>query len=292
MDMKKTQQMVKEFDREVNGRGDTQDLKNMSGRKPDKASQQPPDKNKHPNTAFMGQKPLGDRSRSRTIALRNKKKEERSPSTAFPHTFTNRIEKPPDGLFKTKNIQSIPTRPKDETPIMLHAPPLRIGNQKRFPIGKAATEKAWKQLISGGGAKTTNVATSAIDELEVEKSAARASKAQKTAVKSASSNAFQAGQSKGQAVGFAQGQASVQSGSSKRGAPATPVPPALVTPGAPAPPKLVPPGAPAPTPPSPASKPVASRTWSGGASKPSASGAAPKKKVKVMPKKPADKPLL
>ena len=143
-DVKRAHNTQQAWDREVTGKGKTQDLSLISGSAPDKQKQI---KTKlAPPTAFAGQPKMGSRT-GKTISARSdapKQKKNDKLGNTFPKTFSDKIEKPPDGLFKTKNVQTLqPWKTPNQTPIMMHAPPLRVQGQKLFPSEKR------RQLLLG-----------------------------------------------------------------------------------------------------------------------------------------------
>lgn len=157
-DKKKALHNQKRFDKEVTGKGATQDLVLISGSTPTH-QQQPKFKLARP-VSFAGLPPLGAGPRGKTISARGdpptSKKHKKV--SVMPKPFTDRLEKPPDGLFKTQDVQSIkPWKVKDQIPLLMNQPPIRLKNQKLFPLTKAETEAEWRKLMAGKGAKSKDI---------------------------------------------------------------------------------------------------------------------------------------
>jgi hypothetical protein len=157
-DVKRATHTQQRFSQEVTGTGKTQELVQISGSKPGEAKQIKQTYAKP--VAFAQQEPLGA-NRGRSIAVSKgapvQKKNEGLNKT-FPKAFTERIERPPDGLFKTEATQSTaPWQHKGQTPISMSVPPIRLPGQKLFPMNKQETVASWRVLMGGGGARTKGI---------------------------------------------------------------------------------------------------------------------------------------
>jgi hypothetical protein len=87
-----------------------------------------------------------------------KQKKNHGLSKTFPKVFTDRIERPPDGLFSTKAIQSLgPWQNKEQTPVSMSVPPIRLPGQKLFPMNKRELVTSWRKLMSQHGARTMGI---------------------------------------------------------------------------------------------------------------------------------------
>ena len=148
------------WDQEITGRGNVQQLTNIDGAKSDK-NKNPHRRRRADPVAFSGERPLGA-AIPKTLSSDGKKpqpKKNDGAGTVVPKAFTERVEKPPDGRFKTKNVQSIsPWKVhKGATPLDMNAPPLTVKGQNRFPLGKKQTEEAWHKLMSSTGIRSKNI---------------------------------------------------------------------------------------------------------------------------------------
>ena len=78
--------------------------------------------------------------------------------------MTGQIERPPDGLFRTKAVKSNePWKQHGETPLTMSRPPIRVQGQQLFPLGKKETTAAWKKLMNAGGARTKGITANTLE---------------------------------------------------------------------------------------------------------------------------------
>ena len=153
------------FSKEVTGRGKTQDLVLISGSKPEHQKQIKP---KMARVVAFGERPLGQAApRSHAISARSsppKHKKNDSLKKTFPKVMTGQIERPPDGLFRTKAVKSNePWKQHGETPLTMSRPPIRVQGQKLFPLSKKETTAAWKKLMNAGGARTKGITANTLE---------------------------------------------------------------------------------------------------------------------------------
>ena len=142
------------WDQEITGRGNVQELTNIDGTKPGN-NKNPHRRRRADPVPFSGERPLGAPI-PKTLSSDGKKpvpKKNDGAGKVVPKTFSERIEKPPDGLFKTKNVQNMsPWKPhKGATPLDMNLPPMTVKGQNRFPVGKQETEETWRKLMSRTG---------------------------------------------------------------------------------------------------------------------------------------------
>jgi len=164
-DAKKAKQAQIRFGKEVTGRGKTQDLVLISGSKPEHQKQIKP---KMARVVAFGERPLGHAApRSHAISARSnppKQKKNHSLKKTFPKVMTGQIERPPDGLFRTKAVKSNePWKQHGETPLTMSRPPIRVQGQKLFPLSKKETTAAWKKLMNAGGARTKGITANTLE---------------------------------------------------------------------------------------------------------------------------------
>ena len=153
---------VRKYSTEVLGSGKTQDSKQVNGLDAGAAMKREPKKRAQPiDFAGSGKERLAVRPKSKSIKPDVPKNQRAGPSghNAFPkEPFTDRISKPPDGLYKTGSVQSnVGWVPKDSIPLLMNEPPLRVKGQSMYPIGKKQTEIAWRKLMGAGGARTQKI---------------------------------------------------------------------------------------------------------------------------------------
>ena len=162
-DKKKAMQTIQQFAKEVTGKGKTQEAVSMSGSKPTQY-RPPKPKYAHP-TSFSGLPPLGAGPRGKTIKAHGQppKAKKNDGVGIVKKVFTTALEKPPDGRFNTKSVQSLqPWKVDGRIPMLMTKPPIRLKGQKLFPLTKAETEVEWKKLMAGKGAKTKNVTANSV----------------------------------------------------------------------------------------------------------------------------------
>eukprot|EP00035_Acanthoeca_spectabilis_P017075 m.356710 g.356710 ORF g.356710 m.356710 type:complete len:343 (-) comp16606_c0_seq6:2021-3049(-) len=156
--LKKAHQTQIQFSKEVTGRGRTQDLVSIAGSKPDAMKDMTPKYAKP--VAFSGERPLGQPAKGRAIPARfdpptSRQKKNVAQAQTFPKTFSDKVEKPPDNLFKTRDAQSTePWKHPGARPMNMSVPPIRVHGQKLFPLDKKDTVQAWKTLMTNKGART------------------------------------------------------------------------------------------------------------------------------------------
>ena len=154
-DVARATKLQKSFSKEVTGTGKTQKLVSIAGSKPGEIKRVKQTYAKP--VGFAQQEPLGA-NRGRSIAVSKGAPEQKKNdglSKTFPKVFTERIERPPDGLFKTGASQSTaPWQHKGQTPVSMSVPPIRLPGQKLFPMNKQETVASWRVLMGGGGART------------------------------------------------------------------------------------------------------------------------------------------
>ena len=157
-DVKRAEHTQQRFSKEVTGRGNTQNLVSVAGSKPEGIKQIKQTYAKP--VSFSGETPLGA-ERGRHIAASAdapKSKKNDGLKKTFPKVFTDRIERPPDNLFSTKAAQSLgPWQNKDQTPVSMSVPPIRLPGQKLFPMNKQETVASWRKLMSQHGAQTMGI---------------------------------------------------------------------------------------------------------------------------------------
>ena len=162
-DLNKAKHNQVRFSKEVTGKGKTQDLVQMSGSRPG------PLQNKRtklaPAVSFVREAPLGQAKGKKINAASDapkRKKKDIQLKRTFPKVFTDRVERPPDGLFQTKNVQTLrPWKRSGETPITMSVPPIRLPGQKLFPMNKMETQDSWRKLMSNNGARTAGIGSAA-----------------------------------------------------------------------------------------------------------------------------------
>ena len=157
-DVERAEHTQQRFSKEVTGRGNTQNLVSVAGSKPEGIKQIKQTYAKP--VSFSGETPLGA-ERGRHIAASAdapKSKKNDGLKKTFPKVFTDRIERPPDNLFSTKAAQSLgPWQNKDQTPVSMSVPPIRLPGQKLFPMNKQETVASWRKLMSQHGAQTMGI---------------------------------------------------------------------------------------------------------------------------------------
>lgn len=157
-DVRRATHTQQRFSQEVTGTGKTQKLVQISGSKPGETKRIKQTYAKP--VAFAQEEPLGA-NRGRSIAVSKGAPEQKKNdglNKTFPKVFTERIERPPDGLFKTAASQSTaPWQHKGQTPISMSVPPIRLPGQKLFPMNKQETVASWRVLMGGGGARTKGI---------------------------------------------------------------------------------------------------------------------------------------
>ena len=162
-DVARATKLQKSFSKEVTGTGKTQKLVSIAGSKPGEIKRVKQTYAKP--VGFAQQEPLGA-NRGRSIAVSKGAPEQKKNdglSKTFPKVFTERIERPPDGLFKTGASQSTaPWQHTGQTPVSMSVPPIRLPGQKLFPMNKQETVASWRVLMGSGGARTKEIGSAPV----------------------------------------------------------------------------------------------------------------------------------
>ena len=147
-DVKRAEHTQQRFSKEVTGVGKTQDQVSIAGSKPDAMKIIKPTYARP--VGFSGEVPLGSARGCQISASADAPKQKNDGlRKTFPKVFTDRIERPPDGLFSTKAIQSLgPRQNKEQTPVSMSVPPIRLPGQKLFPMNKRELVTSWRKLMS------------------------------------------------------------------------------------------------------------------------------------------------